>query len=136
MNLKPKGSAIVFWFDSFDFFGFCHWFLPGLKRVSIIPLEEEEEPEVNYEGLLIDAAEHGMGMYVKELGGNKYIFQFYHEIDIQRVMDRSPWTFKNAALIFERLKPGDVLREVPLHHLDIWVQLHDIRSGFKTEQVV
>uniref|UniRef100_A0A803PSH6 DUF4283 domain-containing protein n=1 Tax=Cannabis sativa TaxID=3483 RepID=A0A803PSH6_CANSA len=62
-----------------------------------------------------------MGVYVKELGGNKYIFQFYHEIDIQRVIDRSPWTFKNAQLIFERLKPRDVPRDVPLHHLDIWV---------------
>ncbi|XP_060969256.1 uncharacterized protein LOC133036621 [Cannabis sativa] len=51
-------------------------------------------------------------------------------------MDRSPWTFKNAPLIFERLKPGDVSREVPLHHLNIWVQLHDIRSVFKTKQVV
>ncbi|KAF4349535.1 hypothetical protein F8388_025899 [Cannabis sativa] len=49
-------------------------------------------------------------------------------MDIQRVMDRSPWMFKIAPLIFERLKPGDVLWEVPLYHLDIWVQLHDIRS--------
>ncbi|KAF4385431.1 hypothetical protein G4B88_005763 [Cannabis sativa] len=114
----------------------------SLESVSIIPLEEEEEPTVSYEGPLIDEAEvdtrwsimgrfftgtpidfmamqnlmamlwkPGMGMYVKELGGNKYIFQFYHEIDIQRVMDRSPWTFKNAPLIFEQLKPGDVSRE-------------------------
>ncbi|KAF4362991.1 hypothetical protein F8388_020507 [Cannabis sativa] len=30
----------------------------------------------------------------------------------------------------------DVSREVPLHHLNIWVQLHDIRSVFKTKQVV
>ncbi|KAF4371299.1 hypothetical protein F8388_023459 [Cannabis sativa] len=139
----------------------------SLKRVSIIPLQEEEELAVSYEGPLIDEAEvdtrwsivgrflmdtpidymvmqnlmvvlwkPGMGMYVKELGGNKYIFQFYHETDIQRVMDMSPWTFKNSPCIFERLKPGDVPREVPLHHLDIWVQLHDIRSGFKTERVV
>uniref|UniRef100_A0A803NSX9 DUF4283 domain-containing protein n=1 Tax=Cannabis sativa TaxID=3483 RepID=A0A803NSX9_CANSA len=116
----------------------------NLERVSIIPLEEEEEHAVSYEGPLIAEAEvdtqwsivgrfltdtpidfmamqnlmavlwkPGMGMYVKELGGNKYIFQFYHEIDIQRVMDRSPWTFKNAPLIFERLKPRDVPREVP-----------------------
>ncbi|KAF4402532.1 hypothetical protein G4B88_012317 [Cannabis sativa] len=78
----------------------------------------------------------GMGMYVKELRGKKYIFQFYHEIGIQRVMDRSPWMFKNAPLIFKWLKLRDVPREVPSHHLDIWVQLHDIRSGFKTERVV
>ncbi|KAM6600113.1 hypothetical protein CsatA_019722 [Cannabis sativa] len=136
-------------------------------HLSIIPLEEEDEPAVQYEQPLVEDAEidtrwslvgrflteapidfmamqnlmavlwkPGMGMYVKDLGENKFIFQFYHEIDIQRVVDRSPWTFKNAPLIFERLKPGDVPRAVRLNHLEIWVQLHDVQSGFKTEKMV
>uniref|UniRef100_A0A803QSK4 DUF4283 domain-containing protein n=1 Tax=Cannabis sativa TaxID=3483 RepID=A0A803QSK4_CANSA len=75
-------------------------------------------------------------MYAKDLGGNRSNFQIYHEIDVQRVIERSLWTFKNAPLIFERLKPRDVPRAMRLHHLEIWVQLHDIRSGFKTERVV
>ncbi|XP_060960751.1 uncharacterized protein LOC133031289 [Cannabis sativa] len=135
--------------------------------LSIIPLEEEEEPAVQYDRPLVDDAEvdtrwsivgrfltdspidfmamenlmavlwkPGMGMYVKDLGANRFIFQFYHEIDIQRVIDRSPWTFKNAPLISERLKTGDIPRALRLHHLEIWVQLHDIQAGFKTERVV
>lgn len=32
-------------------------------------------------------------MYVKELEHNPYLFQIYHEIDIQRVIEGSPWTY-------------------------------------------
>lgn len=46
----------------------------------------------------------GKGMFVKELEPNLYLFQFYHELDINRVIDGSPWTFNRAQLIFERLK--------------------------------
>uniref|UniRef100_A0A803PRU2 DUF4283 domain-containing protein n=1 Tax=Cannabis sativa TaxID=3483 RepID=A0A803PRU2_CANSA len=48
----------------------------------------------------------GRGMYVKELGPNYFIFQFYHEVDIERIMDGSPWTFDRIPLVFERVKPG------------------------------
>uniref|UniRef100_A0A803NGT3 DUF4283 domain-containing protein n=1 Tax=Cannabis sativa TaxID=3483 RepID=A0A803NGT3_CANSA len=75
----------------------------------------------------------GKGMFVKELDLNLYIFQFYHEIDIQRVMDGSPWTFNRFQLVFERLKRGEDPRSVSLHRLDIWVQLHNLKTGFMTE---
>lgn len=32
----------------------------------------------------------GRGMYVKELGTNLFLFQFFHEVDIQRAMEGSP----------------------------------------------
>lgn len=51
----------------------------------------------------------GRGVYVKELKHNIFIFQFYHEVDIKRVIDDSPWTFGRLQLVFERLKPGDEL---------------------------
>uniref|UniRef100_A0A803NWD5 Reverse transcriptase domain-containing protein n=1 Tax=Cannabis sativa TaxID=3483 RepID=A0A803NWD5_CANSA len=56
----------------------------------------------------------GRGLYVKELYLNLYLFQFYHEVDIERVVEGSPWTFDRARLIFERVKPGTNPRLVPL----------------------
>ncbi|KAL8093146.1 hypothetical protein AgCh_035147 [Apium graveolens] len=35
----------------------------------------------------------GKGVYIKEVDRNRYIFQFYHEVDITRVLEGSPWTF-------------------------------------------
>ncbi|KAF4388516.1 hypothetical protein F8388_012493 [Cannabis sativa] len=78
----------------------------------------------------------GKGVYIKELDTNRYIFQFYHEIDVQTVVDGSPWTFNRIPLVFHRLKKGDDPRSVHLHKLDMWVQIHDLRSGFMMDKVV
>ena len=44
------------------------------------------------------------GMFVKPLEANRFMFQFYHEIDIKRVVEGSPWTFGRFHLAFVRLK--------------------------------
>ncbi|XP_060972000.1 uncharacterized protein LOC115703869 [Cannabis sativa] len=56
----------------------------------------------------------GRGLYVKELDSNLFLFQFYHEVDIERVIEGSPWTFDRAPLIFERVKSGENPRSIPL----------------------
>lgn len=72
----------------------------------------------------------GKGMYVKQLEANRFMFQFYHEIDIKRVCDGSPWTFGRFQLVFARLKEGDNQRTISINDMDIWVQLHDMSTGF------
>ncbi|XP_060966219.1 uncharacterized protein LOC133034821 [Cannabis sativa] len=78
----------------------------------------------------------GKGVYIKELDTNRYLFQFYHEIDVQTVIDGSPWTFNRMPLVFHRLKRGEDPRVVSLHEIDMWVQLHDLKYGFMSEWVV
>lgn len=77
----------------------------------------------------------GKGVYIKEIDTNLYLFQFYHEIDIKRVCDGSPWSFNRKVLIIARMKEGDIPRGVSLNKLDLWVQIHDLRPGFMTEKV-
>ncbi|XP_074378358.1 uncharacterized protein LOC141719893 [Apium graveolens] len=77
----------------------------------------------------------GKGVYIKSLEPNRFLFQFYHEVDISRVIEGSPWTFDRMQFIFERLKEGDNPRLVRLNKLDFWVQLHDIQPGFMSERV-
>lgn len=78
----------------------------------------------------------GRGMFVKELEANLYMFQFYHELDINRVVEGSPWSFNRAPLIIERLRPGDDPKGVKLNYLDMWVQIHDLQVGFRSERVI
>lgn len=78
----------------------------------------------------------GKGMYVKEVDRNRYVFQFYHEIDIARVIEGSPWTFGRFHLIFERMKEGDNPRMMEINKLDLWVQLHGMNAGFMSQRVV
>lgn len=75
-------------------------------------------------------------MYVKEIGSNLYLFQFHHELDISVVVDGSPWTFNRAQLVFERLNTRDSPKHIKLNHLDMWVQIHDLQTGFRSERVV
>lgn len=41
----------------------------------------------------------GKGVYMKELETNLYLFQFYREVDVRRVMDGSPWSFNRRVLV-------------------------------------
>ncbi|KAJ9140803.1 hypothetical protein P3X46_031403 [Hevea brasiliensis] len=36
-------------------------------------------------------------------GGGLYVFQFFHEVDMNRVLDMRPWTFNNQLLIIEKV---------------------------------
>lgn len=78
----------------------------------------------------------GKGVSVKEIDVNLYIFQFYHELDIKRVIQGSPWTFNRKVLIIARMKEGDVPRGVSLNNLDLWVQIYDMQTGLMTERVL
>ncbi|KAF4349039.1 hypothetical protein F8388_019524 [Cannabis sativa] len=71
----------------------------------------------------------GMGMFCKELGSNRFLFQLYHDVDINRVIDGSPWTCLRKLIIFDRLKAGDDPRSIPLSKLDIWVQIFNLQPG-------
>ncbi|KAL8118945.1 hypothetical protein AgCh_016437 [Apium graveolens] len=72
----------------------------------------------------------GRGVYMKELDLNLYLFQFYHELDVKRVMEGCPWSFNRCALVMARLKQGENPRNIDLNAMDIWVQVHDLRPGF------
>lgn len=78
----------------------------------------------------------GKGVYIKELDTNFFLFQFYHEIDIKRVMEGCPWSFNRKALIMARPKDGDNPRNEELNTLDLWIQIHDLKAGFMSEKII
>uniref|UniRef100_A0A803P2Y2 Reverse transcriptase domain-containing protein n=1 Tax=Cannabis sativa TaxID=3483 RepID=A0A803P2Y2_CANSA len=85
------------------------------------------------QNILASLWQPGMGMFVKKLEDNRFLFQFYHEVDIQRVINGSPRTFDRIQLIIERLPVGGDPTSLQLNHLDIWVQIHDVKPGCMKE---
>ncbi|KAF4351004.1 hypothetical protein G4B88_015321 [Cannabis sativa] len=61
---------------------------------------------------------------------------FYHEIDLERVVEGSPWTFNRQQFVFRRLQRGDDPKKVVINHLDMWVQIHGLQTSFKSASVV
>ncbi|KAF4368683.1 hypothetical protein G4B88_025101 [Cannabis sativa] len=49
----------------------------------------------------------GKGMYVKQLEPNRFLFQFYQELDLNRIIEGSLWIFNHIQFVFTRLKPAD-----------------------------
>ncbi|XP_030483377.2 uncharacterized protein LOC115699973 [Cannabis sativa] len=78
----------------------------------------------------------GRGMYVKELETNRYLFQFFHEVDISRVLEGTPWTFNRNPLVVERLKEGKNPRNKPLNTMEIWVQVYNLEVGYRSDRVL
>lgn len=78
----------------------------------------------------------GKELYVKELESNLYLFQFFHEVDIQRVLEGTPWIINKIPLIIERLKEGENPRTLALNTMVIWVQVYDLKPGCMSDRVL
>lgn len=75
------------------------------------------------------------GVYLKVLENNLFIFQFFHEKDIQRILCEGPWAFENATLVLKKLNDGDQSAVVELNRVDFWIQVHDVPCGLMTKGV-
>lgn len=67
---------------------------------------------------------------------NFYMFQFYHELDVKRVISGSSWSFNRKTLIVNRIQEGENPRCVQLNSIDLWVQIHDFQPGFMSKRVI
>ncbi|GAU35438.1 hypothetical protein TSUD_375280 [Trifolium subterraneum] len=75
------------------------------------------------------------GMTVKEATQGLYLFKIFHPLDVEEVLKGRPWTFDNFTLIIDRLKIGVALQDIPLFHVNFWVQIHDVPIDMMLETV-
>ncbi|KAK5772713.1 hypothetical protein PVK06_049007 [Gossypium arboreum] len=75
------------------------------------------------------------GVQISDLGDKRYLFNFFNEVDIHRVITGSPWTFNNHLLIFHRIKENDDPLSILLVFSDWWVQIYDLPQGFIRESM-
>ncbi|KAJ9130006.1 hypothetical protein P3X46_035060 [Hevea brasiliensis] len=72
---------------------------------------------------------------MKELSNNLFLFQFFHELDVERMVKGGPWTFNQHLLLLKELGKGENPLQVSLVMMVIWVQAHDIPVGYKTKRL-
>lgn len=84
---------------------------------------------------LADVSKPGMGINIREIASGIFLFQFFHVKDLQWVMKGGPWSFDNTMLMIQPIPPGGQPIKVPLWHLRMWIQIHDLRSGLMSEVV-
>ena len=72
----------------------------------------------------------GRGIFVQELDDRRFLFKFFHEYDISRVLEGGPWIYDNMYILLHCLMPNEAPAAVPLDSLDFWVQIHNLPIGF------
>jgi hypothetical protein len=75
------------------------------------------------------------GVKVIPLDQAKFLFQFYHKLDVESVLNGGPWSYENFMIILQKIAPGTVPKEVILDKMDMWVQVHNLPFGFMQEKV-
>lgn len=67
---------------------------------------------------------------------NMFLFKFFHDRDMQRVLDDGPWTFNQQFLLTKKFNADEQLMDIKISELYMWVQLYDIPVGFKSEFIL
>lgn len=76
------------------------------------------------------------GVEIHDIGEIRYSFVFYHPMDMQKVLDASPWSFEQGMLVYKKLGENEDPRRVELNEVEIWVQVYDISKGFVSENIL
>ncbi|MBA0654479.1 hypothetical protein Goklo_021481 [Gossypium klotzschianum] len=75
------------------------------------------------------------GICITDLGEKRYLFQFFNEVDIARVLAGTPWFFNNHLLILKRITYGENPATLELNSTVFWVQVHDLPLELMSEQL-
>lgn len=70
------------------------------------------------------------GVTISETELGLFLFQFYHRIDMDHILNGGPCLFNNHHLMLGNFDSGDIPSLVPLYHIAFWVQVHDLLAGF------
>lgn len=77
------------------------------------------------------------GVFMEEtIYPNLFIFKFFHELDMKRVLDDGPWTFNQQVLLLKKLDVDEQLKDVKLSEVFIWLQIYDLPIGFNSEYIL
>lgn len=70
------------------------------------------------------------GVTITKTEKGLFLFQFYRQLDLERVVERGPWIFDNHLLVLGRVQMGAALSNIPLVHVAFWVQAHNFALRF------
>ncbi|KAJ8648294.1 hypothetical protein MRB53_001317 [Persea americana] len=78
----------------------------------------------------------GREVCIKDPSPTLFLFQFFHEIDVNWVLETRPWTFDKHILLVKRLEENEQPHNVPLFHTSFWVQIYNLPIGFLSEKIL
>lgn len=77
----------------------------------------------------------GQGVTIEQVEDNKFIFQFYHQWDMERILQEGSWTFDGFLLVLRKVNIGEAIADTVLDEVKIWAQVFNIPFGFMHEDL-
>jgi hypothetical protein len=77
----------------------------------------------------------GQGVTITQADESKFLFQFYHEWDMERILQNGPWTFDGYLLVLKKMAIGEAIADVVLDDVEVWVQDFNLPHGYMNEYV-
>ncbi|XP_058734223.1 uncharacterized protein At4g02000-like [Vicia villosa] len=72
---------------------------------------------------------------IKEAMDDRILFQFSHQLDMEAALKGGPWSYDNHLLVIEKVQVGVQIENIPLFHVEFWVQVHNLPAGLMLEKV-
>ncbi|PPR88323.1 hypothetical protein GOBAR_AA32369 [Gossypium barbadense] len=73
------------------------------------------------------------GISITDLGKKRVLFQFFYKVDMNRVLERTSWSFNNHLLLMHKIQLGKDSSMLPLIYAEFWVQIHGLPLGLMSE---
>lgn len=67
------------------------------------------------------------GVTITGIEPGLFTFQFYHQVDVQRVLRGGPWSFDKHLMILSAMNNDIRPNQLPLFMVPFWVQAHNPR---------
>ena len=75
------------------------------------------------------------GVEVSEVKTGVFLFQFFHKLDMQKVLQKGPWFFNKHMMVLGAMAEGESPEDVALHTVPFWIQVHSLPVGYMAETV-
>ena len=75
------------------------------------------------------------GVTIKDMGEGRFLFRFYHKLDLLRILDNGPWSYNQSPLILSRIQNNEIPQQVKLDTAVYWVRAYNLPVGFFSEHV-
>lgn len=74
-----------------------------------------------------------MGVDITQVEASKFLFQFFHQWDMNRVLQEGPWTYDGSLLVMKKLSIREAIADVSLDEVEVWVEVFNLPHGYMNE---
>lgn len=75
------------------------------------------------------------GVTIHDIGGQRFLFHFFHSGDLKRVLDGGPWSFENNLLVLSPVQSGVKPVDIPLAYVNFLVYVYDLPTRFFSHRI-